>query len=141
MARVAGADSPLVVGLLIRRARRDLILPIGEVGLLAPRTTRAVLVAPSPITVPFARRAGQVLLRCDMLDSHMLHRRGPQAVRVNDVMLAESAEGDWLVTGVDSSLRARWWRVLPFPLRPARDAGRPVVWTDLAPLTHRAGQG
>ncbi len=138
---VAGADPPLVVGLLIRRARRDLILPIGEVGLLAPRTTRAVLGASSPITVPCARRVGQMLLGRDMMGSRMLHRRGVRAVRVTDVLLAESAEADWLVTGIDSSLRARWRRVLARRRAQARGAGRPVVWTDLAPLTPGAGHG
>jgi len=140
VAAPVGADPPVVRGLLVRRRRDTVFLPIDAVALLDAPLSRVIAVAAPAALRPIARR-GDVLLGREVLGRRIIDRRGPRVVRAHDVALDEDT-GWWEVAGVDTGAWAALRRLLPDALRPRACAGdclRP--WADLAvlPPSHTAG--
>jgi magnesium transporter len=86
---------------------------------------------------PFSRRAGEVLLRRDVLDHQLIDITGRRIVRVNDVQLTR-VEEDYRVVGVDISARALLRRLGPRSLQ-GRIIGRQIIdWSDVQYLASAA---
>jgi magnesium transporter len=86
---------------------------------------------------PFSRRAGEVLLRRDVLDHQLIDITGRRIVRVNDVQLTR-VEGTYRVVGVDISARALLRRLGPRSLQ-GRIVGRQIIdWSDVQYLASAA---
>lgn len=105
--RLRGAGYPLLTGLVARVGSGSVFVPIADVGSLDAdrvelRTARLDL-------RPFARRAGEVLLRADVLGHRLIDVDRACLVRAHDVDLTRTAEG-WVVTGLDVH-RRRWLRL------------------------------
>lgn len=127
VARLTQADTPIVTGGLVRRGRAELFLPVEQLSRLIPSGAHLSTVQPN--LTPFARRAGEVLLGRDVMDSQVIDLRAPRIVRVNDVLIEQ--EGDeWRVTGVDIGMGALLRRLLPRAVRP-RLAARQLAWNEL----------
>jgi len=138
VACIDGADPPRIVGLLLRRKRAQLFLPVAAVERL---DVRAVVVA-SPATplAPFERRPREVLLGRDVMDSQVISLAEPRVVRVNDVVLAGDG-ADWRVSGVDIGARALLRRVLPRALRPHGGRARTIPWARVELLSSEVPGG
>ena len=139
VAAPVGADPPLVRGLLVRRRRDTVFLPIDAVALLDAPLSRMIAVAAPAALRPIAR-GGDVLLGREVLGRRMIDRRGQRVVRAHDVALDEDT-GWWEVAGVDTGAWAALRRLLPGALRPRARAGNCLrPWADLAvlPPSHAA---
>jgi CBS domain-containing protein len=104
-----GEALPAVVGLVAQVGGRELFVPIdrAQIERAAGRmaTTKLDL-------AQFERRPGEVLLRADMLDRSLINVQTASLVKARDVEIV-CEEGIWRVAGVDPSLRARLYRLLP----------------------------
>ena len=128
-----GTDYPPVVGILSRVGRGLVLIPVDDVDVTQTearlRTSRLEVHKPS-------RQPEHMALARDVLDHQLVDVGGVQVVRAADVYLVAATEGLRLA-GVDVSLRAFMWRVLP--LRPAfRPPGRLIDWARLQAFAPRA---
>jgi CBS domain-containing protein len=125
---------PPITGLVVRDGRRRFFVPARHVQSL---NGGARLASSTVDLAPFARRAGEVLLRRDVLDHQLIDITGRRIVRVNDVQLTR-AEGDYRVVGVDISPQALLRRLGPRALA-GRVVGRQIIdWTDVQYLASAA---
>jgi len=142
VAAPVGADPPLVRGLLVRRRRDTVFLPIDAVALLDTPRSRVIAVA-APAALRPIERGGDVLLGREVPGRRMLDRRGQRVVRAHDVALDEDT-GWWEVAGVDTGARAALRRLLPGALRPRARRQLPATVgrsRRLTPITRRGGCG
>jgi sporulation protein YlmC with PRC-barrel domain len=129
VARLRGDRPPAITGLLVQRGRYEFFLPMDDVGHLASRTTRLVLVAQEPKLGLYRRHVRDILLVREVMDRQVIDLRVTRPVRVNDLLIAESNNG-WEVAGVALGVGALVRRRLPRALR--RDVRvRLLRWTDL----------
>jgi len=125
---------PPISGLVVRDGRRRFFV---SSHLLQKLNSSARLSSSTVDLQPFARRAGEVLLRRDVLDHQLIDITGRRIVRVNDVQLTE-IEGGYRVVGVDISPQALLRRLGPRALA-GRVSGRQIVdWTDVQYLASTA---
>lgn len=109
--RLDGADElPAVVGLLARIGGREMFVPMSRVDRLEPAAARTATTKLN--LAQFERRAGEVLLRADVLDHSLINLKTASLVSARDVELVRERE-TWWVAGVDPSFRARMYRLLP----------------------------
>ncbi len=109
--RLDGADElPAVVGLLARIGGREMFVPMSRVDRLEPAGARTATTKLN--LAQFERRAGEVLLRADVLDHSLINLKTASLVSARDVELVRERE-TWWVAGVDPSFRARMYRLLP----------------------------
>lgn len=128
VARLEGEDPALVVGLLMHRGHDDMFVPIRVVDCLQPSSM--IFSVACETLGPFERRAGEVLLGRDIMDSEVIDLRGPRLVRVNNVLLQEE-ESVWRVVGVDTGTGALVRRLLPRRLRSRQSSTRLLAWGEL----------
>ncbi len=125
---------PPISGLVVRDGRRRFSV---SAHLLQKLNGSARLSSSTVDLQPFTRRAGEVLLRRDVLDHQLIDITGRRIVRVNDVQLTE-IEGGYRVVGVDISPQALLRRLGPRALA-GRVSGRHIVdWTDVQYLASTA---
>ncbi|HET9654005.1 MAG TPA: CBS domain-containing protein [Kineosporiaceae bacterium] len=103
--RLRGQDYPQVTGLVTDLSGRRVFLP--AVGVADWQPDRLVLTSPRLDVRPFDRRAGEVLLRADVLGHRLVDIAHARLVRAYDLQLTPSPAG-WTVTGLD--VRHRRWR-------------------------------
>jgi magnesium transporter len=125
---------PPISGLVVRDGRRRFFV---SAHLLQKLNGSARLSSSTVDLQPFTRRAGEVLLRRDVLDHQLIDITGRRIVRVNDVQLTQ-IEGGYRVVGVDISPQALLRRLGPRALA-GRLGGRHIVdWTDVQYLASTA---
>jgi magnesium transporter len=125
---------PPISGLVVRDGRRSFFV---AAHLLQALNGTARLTSSTVDLQPFARRAGEVLLRRDVLDHQLIDITGRRIVRVNDVQLTR-VEGAYRVVGVDISARALLRRLGPRSLQ-GRIIGRQIIdWSDVQYLASAA---
>jgi CBS domain-containing protein len=127
-----GTGLPPVVGLMGRIGGRELFVPIDRVAELGPD---AVRISTTKLNLAqFERRAGEVLLRRDVLDRDVINVATARLVRVREVELVLQDEA-WRVAGVDPSFRPRLFRFLPRRFRGHDTEHKEFVpWSDLEPF-------
>ncbi len=125
---------PPIAGLVVRDGRRRFFVPAAHLQAL----NGAARLSSSTVDLqPFTRRAGEVLLRRDVLDHQLIDITGRRIVRVNDVQLTQ-VDGIYRVIGVDISPQALLRRLGPRSLA-GRIVGRQVIdWTDVQYLASAA---
>ncbi len=131
--RLADGGYPPVTGLKVRIGGRDLFVPVAQIATLTPGAAR--LSGQKLSLGRFERRAGEVLLREDVLGRKLVdvEAEPPSLVSAHEIELA-SIDGWWRVVGVDASPSAQLRRTLPRALR-RLIADRPFLdWTDLEPF-------
>jgi len=133
VARLDLADPlPPVIGLRAAIGGRLLFVPGNRIASLEPGAARTSTTKLN--LAQFERRAGEVLLRADVLHRSLIHVSTARLVRASDVELVEQ-EGAWRVAGIDSSLGARLRRLVPRRLRSDEgEASGFVPWTELEPF-------
>src|SRR5947199_700789 len=132
--RIGDDRYPPISGLVVRDGRRSFFV---AAHLLQALNGTARLTSSTVDLQPFARRAGEVLLRRDVLDHQLIDITGRRIVRVNDVQLTR-IEGAYRVVGVDISPQALLRRLGPRAFA-GRVVGRHVVdWTDVQYLASTA---
>jgi magnesium transporter len=125
---------PPISGLIVRDGRRRFFVPASR---LQGLNGSARLASSTVDLAPFVRRAGEVLLRRDVLDHQLIDITGRRIVRVNDVQLTRIESG-YRVVGVDISPQALLRRLGPRALA-GRIVGRHIVdWTDVQYLASTA---
>ena len=125
---------PPISGLVVRDGRRRFFV---SAHVLQKLNGSARLSSSTVDLQTFTRRAGEVLLRRDVLDHQLIDITGRRIVRVNDVQLTE-IEGGYRVVGVDISPQALLRRLGPRALA-GRLRGRHIVdWTDVQYLASTA---
>jgi CBS domain-containing protein len=129
--RLYGGGYPRVSGLKVRVGGRDLFVP--EQMVTHAEAGRVQLNSQTLDVGPFERRAGEVLLREDVLDRRLIHVTAGRLVHANDLLLAEEPDG-WHLVGVDASPRGIVERLLPGQRRglPPREAV--LDWGDIQPF-------
>jgi magnesium transporter len=132
--RMSDDRYPPISGLVVRDGRRRFFVS----ATLLQRLNGSARLSSSTVDLqPFTRRAGEVLLRRDVLDHQLIDITGRRIVRVNDVQLTE-IEGGYRVVGVDISARALLRRLGPRAFA-SRIVGRQIVdWTDVQYLASTA---
>jgi CBS domain-containing protein/sporulation protein YlmC with PRC-barrel domain len=133
VARLDGGDpTPPVVGLLARIGGRELFVPIDRIEQLGPQAAKTSTTKLN--LAQFERRAGEVLLRSDVLDRSLINVDTARLVTAHEVELIYR-DGAWRVAGIDPSLRPRLWRFLPRRFRGHDSDHRQfVAWTDMEPF-------
>ncbi|MFY9825710.1 MAG: CBS domain-containing protein [Thermoanaerobaculia bacterium] len=125
---------PPISGLVVRDGRRRFFV---SSHLLQKLNGSARLSSSTVDLQSFTRRAGEVLLRRDVLDHQLIDITGRRIVRVNDVQLTE-IDGGYRVVGVDISPQALLRRLGPRTLA-GRVVGRQIVdWNDVQYLASTA---
>lgn len=132
--RIGEDRYPPIAGLVVKDGRRRFFVPARHLQTL----NGAARLASSTVDLQtFTRRAGEVLLRRDVLDHQLIDIEGRRIVRVNDVQLTP-IEGIYRVIGVDISPQALLRRLGPRALA-GRIVGRQVIdWTDVQYLASAA---
>jgi hypothetical protein len=131
--RLADGGYPPVTGLKARIGGRELFVPVD--GLASLQARAAKLKGEKLSLGRFERRAGEVLLRKDVLGRKLVNVEAdpPRLVTAHEIELA-CIEGWWRVVGVDASRRARLRRRLPRPLKGAVGARPFLDWTEMEPF-------
>jgi CBS domain-containing protein len=138
--RIGDDRYPPISGLVVKDGRRRFFVPATH---LQDLNAAARLTSSTVDLQPFSRRAGEVLLRRDVLDHQLIDIEGRRIVRVNDVQLTRidglnGRDGGYRVVGVDISPQALLRRLGPRALA-GRIAGRQVIdWTDVQYLASTA---
>jgi CBS domain-containing protein len=133
VARLDSGDAlPPVVGLKARIGGRELFVPIDRLAQLGPYEART---STTKLDLrQFERRAGEVLLRSDVLDRSMINVDTAKLVTAHEVELVKR-DGVWRVAGIDPSLRPRLWRFLPRRFRGHDTEHRQfVAWNEMEPF-------
>jgi CBS domain-containing protein len=99
IARLRGADRPVLTGLVVTVGGRSVFVPIEQVGALDDSELR--LTSAKLDLRKFERREGEVLLRADVLGHRLLDVPSAQLIKAVDLELAQQ-DGEWVVAGVDS---------------------------------------
>jgi CBS domain-containing protein/sporulation protein YlmC with PRC-barrel domain len=125
-------DLPPVVGLKARIGGRELFVPIDRVEQLGPDAVRT---STTKLDLgQFDRRAGEILLRSDVLDRRLINVTTARLVTAREVELV-CEHRVWRVAGIDPSLRPRLWRFLPRRFRGHDSEHREfVAWSDIEPF-------
>jgi CBS domain-containing protein len=127
-----GAGPPPVIGLKARIGGRELFVPIGQVERLERAGARTSTTKLN--LAQFERRAGEVLLRSDVLDRSLINVKTARLVRAREVELVCEG-GVWRVAGIDPTLRPWLWRFLPRRFRGHDSEHRQfVAWGELEPF-------
>jgi CBS domain-containing protein len=105
-----GDGEPPVVGLEVKIGGRQLFVPSYRLERLEPGNARTSTTKLN--LAQFERRAGEVLLRADILDRSLINVDQARLVKAREVDLACS-DGTWRIAGIDPSFRARMRRLLP----------------------------
>jgi CBS domain-containing protein len=104
--RLRGTDYPLVTGLVADIGGRRVFVPAEAV---TDWGTEQVLLASARVDLrEFGRRAGEVLLRADILGHRLIDIPRARLVRAYDLELRDTG-GGWVLAGVDTR-QASWWR-------------------------------
>ncbi len=108
---------PLVTALVVRVGASTVFVPIADV--VAIGNDRIELSTARLDVRPFERRAGEVLLKTDVLGHRLIDVDRATLVRAHDIHVTQTVEG-WIVTGVN--VHKRNWRSGPrHESQPARD--------------------
>jgi hypothetical protein len=133
--RLRGVDGPAVTGLVATVGGRRVFVPIDQVASFEGDVLR--LTSARLDLRAFERREGEVLLRADVLGHRLIDVHNAHLIRAGDLELAQR-DGDWVVTGVDISRRAR--RFVLFGPRKAADREHPFrEWATFEPLIGHSG--
>ena len=133
VARLDLADQlPSVVGLVARIGGREMFVPMNRIDRLERAAARTATTKLN--LAQFERRAGEVLLRADVLDRSLINVQTASLVTARDVELV-CEEGAWWVAGVDTSFRARLYRLAPRRFRGHdTEHAQFVPWRDMEPF-------
>jgi CBS domain-containing protein len=133
VARLDLADPlPPVIGLKARIENRELFVPISRIERLEPTAARTATTKLN--LAQFERRPGEVLLRTDVLDRSLINVDTARLVTAREVELV-CEDQTWRVAGIDPSLRARLWRLLPRRFRGHDTEHQQFVpWRDMEPF-------
>jgi hypothetical protein len=102
--RLREANFPEVCGLVASIGGRELFVPAAQI---VAWDTEHLKLAPARLDLrPFERRAGEVLLRGDVLGHRLIDVERPGLVTAHDVRLTRTADG-WVATAVD--IHPRGW--------------------------------
>ncbi len=127
-----GEELPPVIGVTARIGGRELFVPIGRIEQLGPDEARTSTTKLN--LAQFERRAGEVLLRGDVLDHSLINVDTVRLVTAREVELV-CDNGTWRVAGIDPGLRPRLWRFLPRRFRGHdTDHSQFVAWSHLEPF-------
>lgn len=127
-----GDRLPLVSGLKARIGGRELFVPADRIERLEPTAARTSTTKLN--LAQFERRAGEVLLRSDVLGHSLINVETARLVVAREVELVCEG-GVWRVAGIDPSLGARWRRLLPRRFRTHRGEHDELIeWTHLEPF-------
>lgn len=131
--RLHGEDRyPPVTGLVVRIGRRRTYV---DAATIAALTHRAVTLGTARLDMrDFARRPGEVLLACDLLDHQLVDVDGVQVIRAADLYMAPVG-GQIRLVGVDVSLQTLLRRLGPRRLRGRPTPDRVIDWDAIAPFT------
>ena len=130
--RLEGEEYPPVNGAVASVAGRQVFVPwasiaeIGE-GRVKLREERIDL-------QHFQRRAGEVLLRKDVLDRQLINIDGARLVRANEIELVR-LDGWYRVVGVDVSLRGLVRRLVPHAFAGRIGTSEFLDWASVEPFT------
>ncbi len=128
--RLADGGFPPVTGLRANIGGRSLFVPVDRIGSLAAGT---VALSGEKLDLRrFERRAGEVLLREDILGRRLIHVEAARLVTAHDIDLS-CVDGWWRVIGIDPRRRALIERLLPGRRQPG-ETPRLIEWTDLEPF-------
>ncbi len=123
---------PPVIGLKARIGGREMFVPINRIERLEPAAARTATTKLN--LAQFERRPGEVLLRADVLDRSLINVSTARLVTAREVELV-CEDGIWRVAGIDPSLRARLWRLLPRRFRGHdTDHNQFIPWRDMEPF-------
>jgi hypothetical protein len=101
-----GVDYPLVTGLVADIGGRRVFIPADTV---TDWDTEQLGLSSARVDLrPFERRAGEVLLRTDILGYRLIDIPRARLVRAYDLELAQALDG-WVLAGVDTR-KTSWWR-------------------------------
>jgi hypothetical protein len=129
--RLGGVGYPPITGFLVSVAGRRSYLPAELVEDVGPR---GVVLRKAKLDLRrFERRAGEVLLKHDVLDHQLINVDGARLVRANEIELAR-VEGWWRVVGVDTGPRGGVRRLLPKPLGRRVATGAFLDWASIEPF-------
>ena len=133
IARLDLADPlPPVIGVRAAIGGRLLFVPANRIATLEPGAARTSTTKLN--LAQFERRAGEVLLRADVLGRSLIHVSTARLVRADEVELVQE-DGAWRVAGIDASLGARLRRLVPRRLRHKdAEASGFIPWTELEPF-------
>jgi magnesium transporter len=127
-----GEDYPPVAGVLATVAGRQVFVPASELAEIAHG--RVEMVSDRIDPQPFERRAGEVLLRKDVLDRQLINIDGARLVRANEIEIAR-LEGWYRVVGVDTGLRGIVRRVVPRRVGTNMPPGAFLDWASVEAFT------
>ena len=129
--RLADGGFPPVTGLQARIGGRELFVPADRIGSL---TEGHVQLSGEQLNLGrFQRRAGEVLLRQDVLGRELVDVESAQLVTAQEIELM-CVEGWWRVVAVDIGFKARLRRLLPGPLARRIGTGQLLDWTQVEPF-------
>ena len=136
IARLRGADYPVVTGLVAAIGGRQIFVPVDQVRSLAEDPLR--LSSARLSLRQFERRDGEVLLRADVLGHRLIDVRNARLVRAADLELVRDGL-EWVLAGVDTRRRPR--RLFGLRAVRGRDdaADRCRDWHDFEWLIGHAG--
>jgi CBS domain-containing protein len=127
-----GDQCPPVVGLKARIGGRAMFIQASRIERLEPAAARTATTKLN--LAQFERRPGEVLLRSDVLDRSLINVDTARLVKAREVELV-CENGTWRVAGIDPSLRARLWRLLPRRFRGHdTEHSQFVAWSHVEPF-------
>jgi len=103
--RLRAGEYPQVSALVVQVSSGVVYVPIADVSAMSGE--RIELSTARLDVRPFERRAGEVLLRADVLGHRLIDVEHAALVRANDILLTR-VQDQWVVTGLDVRGRA-WW--------------------------------
>jgi CBS domain-containing protein len=127
-----GEDYPPVIGVLATVAGRQVFVPAAELAEIAHG--QVDMVSDVIDLQRFERRAGEVLLRKDVLDRQLINVDGARLVRANEIEIAR-LEGWYRVVGVDTGLRGIVRRVVPRRVGTSMPPGGFLDWASVEAFT------
>ncbi|WP_291757613.1 CBS domain-containing protein [Cellulomonas sp. 73-145] len=103
--RLRAGEYPQVSALAVQVSSGVVFVPIADVSAMSGEQ---IQLATARLDVrPFERRAGEVLLRADVLGHRLIDVEHAALVRANDILLTR-VQDQWVVTGLDVRGRT-WW--------------------------------
>jgi CBS domain-containing protein/sporulation protein YlmC with PRC-barrel domain len=127
-----GDELPPVVGLKARIGGREMFVPADRIASLEESAARTATTKLN--LAQFERRAGEVLLRGDVLGRSLINVTTARLVTAREIELVCTA-GTWRVAGIDPSLGAGIRRFLPHSFRGHEgDHSQFVPWSETEPF-------
>ena len=127
-----GDELPPVVGLKARIGGREMFVPADRIASLEESAARTATTKLN--LAQFERRAGEVLLRGDVLGRSLINVTTARLVTAREIELV-CIEGTWRVAGIDPSLGAGIRRFLPRRFRGHEgDHSQFVPWSETEPF-------